>query len=54
MTAGRLRCCGSSLFLKAKFGIGYLLKYASHLELSTSISLCVRAIARLVHLRARR
>lgn len=26
MTAGRLRCCGSSLFLKAKFGIGYLLK----------------------------
>lgn len=27
MTAGRLRCCGSSLFLKAKFGIGYLLKY---------------------------
>ena len=33
MTAGHLRCCGSSLFLKAKFGIGYLLKSALPLHL---------------------
>ena len=25
MSAGRLRCCGSSLFLKARFGLGYTL-----------------------------
>jgi len=27
VSKGKLRCCGSSLYLKTKFGIGYNLKY---------------------------
>jgi len=26
MTKGRLKCCGSSLFLKKKFGVGTILE----------------------------
>ena len=28
VSGGKLKCCGSSLYLKTKFGIGYNLKYA--------------------------
>ena len=31
ISKGKLRCCGSSLFLKNKFGIGYHLTYVGYL-----------------------
>lgn len=32
ISKGKLRCCGSSLFLKSRFGIGYHLKYEVIIE----------------------
>ncbi|XP_058130067.1 cholesterol transporter ABCA5-like [Anopheles ziemanni] len=43
VSRGRLRCCGSSLFLKNKFGIGY------HLTLVLDTNSCETSITKLVN-----
>ncbi|EAA07114.4 AGAP010416-PA, partial [Anopheles gambiae str. PEST] len=43
VSRGRLRCCGSSLFLKNKFGIGY------HLTLVLDTNACETSITKLVN-----
>ncbi|XP_049544231.1 cholesterol transporter ABCA5-like isoform X2 [Anopheles darlingi] len=43
VSRGRLRCCGSSLFLKNKFGVGY------HLTLVLDTNACETSITKLVN-----
>lgn len=40
MSKGKLRCCGSSLFLKNKFGLGYHLTYVKPVIQNTFIVSC--------------
>ena len=37
VSKGKLRCCGSSIYLKTKFGIGYNLKYVSLMYISVQL-----------------
>ena len=38
VTKGKLRCLGSSLFLKNKFGVGYHLTYGYHCVLTSILN----------------
>nr|XP_024376526.1 ATP-binding cassette sub-family A member 1-like isoform X3 [Physcomitrium patens]XP_024376527.1 ATP-binding cassette sub-family A member 1-like isoform X3 [Physcomitrium patens] len=45
MSEGRLRCCGTSLFLKSKFGVGYNLRMTRN-NLSSSDATAVAALVK--------